>query len=261
MQEKSYLLELSVPQHMSLALQFSLVFTRSPGQCTELTADTLTKCLCIFPTTKFFCRITGSFKPILKYICLGTRSKYFQCHYKVSHSEWPQNSPPEMMMQSQGHSVYAVRQHMNEEQELFNQRSNYIKDWMTGDRVPTRVEIFSLSGHSDRLWCPPNLLTNDYRNQSRRRVKLTTHFNLIPRLRMRGAYTSTVPYFFNALCVIKYRNDFRFACQWRKGNSTIRRTKVDSCAWPAPLMTIDYVKFIVIKCRGVIQNNQPWQHT
>jgi hypothetical protein len=58
-------------------------------------------------------------------------------------------------------------------------------------RVPVRVRIFT-SCHADRLWGPPIFLSNVYRGlfpgeQSGRGVKLTTHFQLVPRTRKCGS--------------------------------------------------------------------------
>jgi len=48
-------------------------------------------------------------------------------------------------------------------------------------------KFFSPPQCPNRLWGPHSLLSNWYRMQSGRGVKLTTHLHLAPRLRMRGA--------------------------------------------------------------------------
>jgi len=46
---------------------------------------------------------------------------------------------------------------------------------------------FSLSPRPERLWGSPTPLSNEYRGQRGRGMRLTTHPQLQPRLRMRGA--------------------------------------------------------------------------
>jgi hypothetical protein len=56
-----------------------------------------------------------------------------------------------------------------------------LDDQGVGVRVPVGSRIFFSPSHPDRLWGPPNLLSNGYRGQSDRGVKLTTHLHLVPR--------------------------------------------------------------------------------
>jgi hypothetical protein len=67
-----------------------------------------------------------------------------------------------------------------------------LDDRRVGVRVPVGSRIFSSPCRPDRLWGPPNLLTNGYRSlfprgYTGRVVKLTTHLQLMPRPRKRGS--------------------------------------------------------------------------
>jgi hypothetical protein len=68
--------------------------------------------------------------------------------------------------------------------------------------------FFSSPPRSDRLWCPPNLLSNGYRwgsfpELSGRGVKMATHLHLVQRLRMRGAIPPLSKHVFMAWCLIR----------------------------------------------------------
>jgi hypothetical protein len=67
-----------------------------------------------------------------------------------------------------------------------------LDDRGVGVRVPVGSRIFSTPRLPDRLWGPPDLLSNGYRwlfprGLSDRGVKLTTHFQLLPRSRKCGS--------------------------------------------------------------------------
>jgi hypothetical protein len=53
-----------------------------------------------------------------------------------------------------------------------------LDDQEVGVQVPVGSRIFS---SPDRLWGQPSLLSNGYRCQSGRGVKLTTHLQIVPR--------------------------------------------------------------------------------
>jgi hypothetical protein len=64
---------------------------------------------------------------------------------------------------------------------------------VVGVRVPVASRILSSPRRPDRLWDPPGLLANGYRGlflkgYSGRGVKLTTHLELVPNLRMVDLY-------------------------------------------------------------------------
>jgi hypothetical protein len=68
-----------------------------------------------------------------------------------------------------------------------------LDDGEVGVRVPVESRIFSCPRRPDRLWCPRNLLSNGYWGLFPRDVKLTTHFQLVPRSRKRGSiYTLSI---------------------------------------------------------------------
>jgi hypothetical protein len=67
-----------------------------------------------------------------------------------------------------------------------------LDDREVGVRVPVGSRIFYLPYHPDLIWHSSNLLYNGHRGlfprgQSGRRVKLTTHLQLVPRSRKRGS--------------------------------------------------------------------------
>jgi len=71
--------------------------------------------------------------------------------------------------------------------------------------------IFFLSAIASRPTLgPPSLLLNEHRGLfpcglSSRGVKLTTHLHLMPRFKNTWGYTSTLPYIFMELCLIKLK--------------------------------------------------------
>jgi len=74
----------------------------------------------------------------------------------------------------------------------------------------------------DRFWGLFSLLSNGYggllsRVQSDRGVKLTTHLNLVSRLRMRGVLPQIPQYVSVAWCLVKQRENLNFTtCQYWK---------------------------------------------
>jgi hypothetical protein len=67
-----------------------------------------------------------------------------------------------------------------------------LDDRGVGVQVPVGLRIFTSPNRPDRLWGPPNLLSNGYRGlslreQSGRGVKLTNHLQLVPRSRKCGS--------------------------------------------------------------------------
>jgi hypothetical protein len=64
-------------------------------------------------------------------------------------------------------------------------------DYRLDDRgwIPDKGKrFFSTPQRPDGHWCPPSLLSNRYRGQSGRRVKLIIHLHLVPRSRMVELY-------------------------------------------------------------------------
>jgi hypothetical protein len=74
-------------------------------------------------------------------------------------------------------------------------------------QIPSRSKrFFSSPQHPDRLWVPLIVLSNGYQGllfweQSGRRVKLTTHLNLVPKSRMVELYLHS-PYVFMSWCLV-----------------------------------------------------------
>jgi hypothetical protein len=67
-----------------------------------------------------------------------------------------------------------------------------LDDRGVGVRIPVWSRILTSPHHQNRLWGLPNLLFNEYqrlfpRGESGRRVKLTTHLELVPRSRKHGS--------------------------------------------------------------------------
>jgi hypothetical protein len=74
-----------------------------------------------------------------------------------------------------------------------------LDDWGVGVRVPVRLRIFSPPNCPDRLWSPPNLLSNGYRGALSLGVKRKGHEadHLTPasaEVKKMWIYTSTPPY-------------------------------------------------------------------
>jgi hypothetical protein len=89
------------------------------------------------------------------------------------------------------------------------------------------IEFFSPPRRSDRLWGPSNLVSNCYRGSfprgwSGRSVKLTTHFYLVPRLRIHGPITPLLRYVFMAWCLVKHRDNFTFTLSIRWGAGIVQ---------------------------------------
>jgi hypothetical protein len=82
-------------------------------------------------------------------------------------------------------------------------------DWKAEIQFPVSAEQASpLSQRPDRLCYPPSLLSNGYRGifpqrLSGRRVNLSIHLHLVPKLRMRGAILSLPQYVFMVWCLVK----------------------------------------------------------
>jgi hypothetical protein len=89
-----------------------------------------------------------------------------------------------------------------------------LDDRGVGVRVPIGSRIFSSPRRPDRLWGPPNFLSNGYRvlfprGESGRGVKLTTPFQLVPRSRKIGSIHS--PHHIrlhDVVLVIRHRDNF-----------------------------------------------------
>jgi hypothetical protein len=89
-----------------------------------------------------------------------------------------------------------------------------LDDLVVGVRVPVGSKIFSFPRTPDRLWSPLSLLSNEYRGLfprgwSDRCVKLTTHFQLVPRSRKYGSIHSFLhtPSWRSA-CLVEQRDNF-----------------------------------------------------
>jgi hypothetical protein len=81
-----------------------------------------------------------------------------------------------------------------------------LDDRGVGVRVQAESRIFTSPYPPDRLWGPPKLLSNGYRvvfpqGKSGKAVKLTTHFQLVPRSRKRESIKHS-PYVFMEQCLI-----------------------------------------------------------
>jgi hypothetical protein len=80
---------------------------------------------------------------------------------------------------------------------------------MVGDsNFGSGSEFFFSSPRPERLWGPPNLLSNEYQGlftweQSGRGVKLTTRLHLVQTSRMRGAIPPLPQYTSMAWCLVK----------------------------------------------------------
>jgi len=75
------------------------------------------------------------------------------------------------------------------------------------------IGFFSLPPRPDRLWGPPNLLSNGYwgllsQTENGRDVKLILHLHLMPTLKTRGAIPPLRQYVFMAWCLVKYTTVF-----------------------------------------------------
>jgi hypothetical protein len=86
----------------------------------------------------------------------------------------------------------------------------------TGVRVPVGSRILSSPLRPNRLWGPPNLLSNGYRRLfprglSGRGVKLTTHLQLVPRSRKCGPI-HPLPHTLSwrSAQLVKHRDNFAF---------------------------------------------------
>jgi hypothetical protein len=80
--------------------------------------------------------------------------------------------------------------------------------WSGGSSPNRGWEFISSTPRPHRLWGTPSLLSNGYQGlflwgQSGWGVKLTTHFHLVPRSRMRGDKLPFLQYAFKVWCSVK----------------------------------------------------------
>jgi hypothetical protein len=93
--------------------------------------------------------------------------------------------------------------------------SYWLDDRGVGVRVPRGSRIFTSPCRPDRLWVPPNLLSNGYRRifpqgYSCRVVKLTTHVQLVSRSNRGSVHPLPYTTSWRSAYLVKYRDSFIF---------------------------------------------------
>jgi hypothetical protein len=126
--------------------------------------------------------------------------------------------------------------------------------------IPSRGwDISSSPLRLDRLWGPPSLLSNGYwmfflRGLIGCGVKLTTHFNLVPKSRMRGTIPPFPQYTFMAWYSVEAQGQFYLYLHLYQVNSnrTVGRKTYPLCSCLPIVEKLDTVatlgKLVIIGC-------------